>query len=63
MKGTSKKWDPRLGTFGGIRDPRPRTQFTGETRHERNNTLKVGLEIRDPGPNSQVGLKTQGLGP
>ena len=33
MLGISKKLDPRPGTFGGTRDPRPGTDLVGETQN------------------------------
>ena len=52
--GISEEWDPRPGTVDGTRNPRPSTHLVGETREPRPETLNLGAEIRDPGPNSQV---------
>ena len=54
-----EKWDPRPGTFVGTRDSRPGTHLVGETGNPRPETLKVGPETQDPGPNSKAGLGTR----
>ena len=36
----SEKWDLRLGTVGGTRDPRPGIHVIGGTRDRRPGTLK-----------------------
>ena len=39
--GISEKWEPRPGTFGGIRDPRPGIHLIGGTRDLRPETLNM----------------------
>ena len=68
--GISEKWDRRLETVGGIRDPRPGIHHTGETRDRRGETQHTRPEThfmggtRDPRPMIlKMGPDTQDPGP
>ena len=45
--GLSKKWDPRLGTFSGTKDPRPGTLNVGPEYRDQSHRWDPGRDTRD----------------